>query len=101
MQHYIFFKTGRYNLIIHNRFLAGGKAVFLRNKYVTIATGNGNIQSLHISKIPATYGGRLVHNIENCLAAIAAAYSMMGPLPIIEKAMTSFYSDELQNPGPL
>lgn len=95
----IYFSKQEDNLIIHKHILAGGKAVFLRNKYVTIATGNGNIQSLHISKIPATYGGRLVHNIENCLAAIAAAYSMMVPLPIIEKAMTSFYSDELQNPG--
>ena len=95
----IYFSKQEDNIIVHKHILSGGKAVFIRNKYVTIATGNGNIQSLHISKIPAVYGGKLIHNIENCLAAISAAYSMMVPIPIIEKAMTSFYSDEWQNPG--
>ncbi|NLI60330.1 MAG: cyanophycin synthetase [Clostridiales bacterium] len=95
----VFFSRQEDNLIVHKHISLGGKAVFLKNNYITIATGNGNIQSLHISKIPSAYGGKLIYNIENCLAAISAAYSMMVPIPIIEKGISSFYSDELQNPG--
>lgn len=95
----IYFSKEEDNLIVHKHLLSGGVAIFLKNSYITIATGNGYIQSLHISKIPAAHGGKLVHNVENCLAAISVAYSMMIPISIIEKAMASFYSDELQNPG--
>lgn len=95
----IYFSKEEDNLIIHKHLLFGGEAIFLKDNYITIATGNGNIQTLHISKIPAAHNGKLTHNIENCLAAMSVAYAMKVPIPIIEKAMTSFYSDELQNPG--
>jgi cyanophycin synthetase len=95
----IYFSKQEDNLIIHRHLSLGGKAVFIKNDYIIIATGSGNIQSLNISKVPATHGGKLIHNVENCLAAISVAYAMMVPIPIIEKAMTSFYSDEIQNPG--
>lgn len=95
----IYFSKREDNLILHKHLLSGGKAIFLKKDYIVIATGNGNIQSLPIAKIPSTYEGKLVHNVENCLAAIAVAYSMTIPISIIEKAMISFYCDELQNPG--
>jgi cyanophycin synthetase len=95
----IYFSRQEDNLIIHKHLAEGGVAVFLKGKHIIIVTGDGFIQSLHISKIPATYGGRLEYNIENCLTAVSAAYAMKVPMETIEKAMTSFYTDELQNPG--
>ena len=35
-----------------------------KNDYIIIATGSGNIQSLNISKVPATHGSKLIHNVE-------------------------------------
>ena len=95
----IYFSKRQDNLIIRSHLASGGKAVFLKNNYIVIANGNGNLQGLDISKIPATYGGKLIHNVENSLAAVSVAFSMAIPLSVIESAMYSFYSDELQNPG--
>src|SRR5690606_34294901 len=57
------------------------------------------VQVLNISRIPATYNGKLVYNIENSLAAVSVAYAMKIPLETIQNALSSFYTDELQNPG--
>lgn len=95
----IYFSKEDDNLIIHKHLAEGGIAVFLKNGYITIATGESIIQSLHVSGIPATYGGKLVHNIENSLTAVAVAYAMKIPLATIEKALASFNTDEFQNPG--
>ena len=85
--------------MIHKHIAAGGIAVFLKDNYVTLATGNGLLKSLSILQIPATLGGKLVHNVENSLAAFSAAYALNIPLNITESAMTSFYCDEIHNPG--
>ena len=57
------------------------------------------MKSLSIMQIPATFGGKLTHNIENCLAAFSAAYALNVPLRVIENALSSFYSNEIHNPG--
>ena len=95
----IYFSRQEDNLMIHKHIAAGGIAVFLKDNYVTLATGNGLLKSLSILQIPATLGGKLVHNVENSLAAFSAAYALNIPLNITESAMTSFYCDEIHNPG--
>lgn len=95
----IYFSRQEDNIIIHKHLVEGGIAVFLRNGYITISTGDGLVQSLHVSQIPATYGGRLEYNIENSLAAVSVAFAMKIPINTIEKALSSFYTDEHQNLG--
>ena len=95
----IYFSKQEDNLVIHKHLAEGGIAVFLKGGHITIATGDGFIQVLPISRIPATYDGKLVYNIENSLAAVGVAYAMKIPVETIQKALSSFYSDELQNPG--
>lgn len=95
----IYFSKMENNIIVHKHLQSNGIGVFLRDGYITIGTGNSFVQSIHISKIPATYNGKLVHNVENSLAAVSIAYALNVPLSIIEKGLCSFYSDELQNPG--
>jgi len=95
----IYFSRQEDNLIVHRHLVQGGIAVFLRGQHITIATGDGFIQCLHLSRIPATHGGKLVYNIENSLAAVSVAYAMKIPVETIQKALSSFYTDELQNPG--
>jgi len=95
----IYFSKQEDNLIIHKHMAEGGTAVFLKNGYITIATGENIIQSIHVSKIPSTYGGKLIYNIENSLAAVAVGYAMKVPITTIENALASFNADELHNPG--
>jgi len=95
----IYFSRQEDNLIVHKHISAGGIAVFLKDHYITLATGNGLLKSLSVEQIPATFGGKLIYNIENVLAAFSAAYALKIPLHVIENAMTSFYCDEIHNPG--
>lgn len=95
----IYFSVHEDNLIIHKHITEGGIAVFLKDDYITLATGNGLLKSLSVMQMPATFGGKLVHNIENCLAAFSSAYALNIPLQIIENALTTFYCDEIHNPG--
>ncbi len=95
----IYFSIQEDNLIIHKHITEGGIAVFLKDDYITLATGNGLLKSLSITQIPATYGGKLEHNIENCLAAFCSAYALSIPLQTIENALATFYCDEIHNPG--
>jgi cyanophycin synthetase len=95
----IYFSKQDDNFTIHKHLAKGGIAVFVKNGYITIATGDSLIQSLSILQIPATMAGKLVHNIENSLAAVSAAYALRIPIATIEKAIGTFYTDELQNPG--
>ncbi|HHY81136.1 MAG TPA: cyanophycin synthetase [Clostridiales bacterium] len=95
----IYFSMQEDNLIIHRHIAEGGIAVFLKDNYITLATGNGLLKSLSVLQIPAAYGGKLVHNIENCLAAFSVAYALNIPLQVIEGALTSFYNDDIHNPG--
>lgn len=95
----IYFSKEEDNLIVHRHLAEGGIAVFLKNGYITIATGESMIQSVHVSKIPATYNGKLIFNIENALTAVAVGYGLNIPISTIEKALTTFKSDENHNPG--
>ena len=95
----IYFSKEEDNLIIHKHLAEGGIAVFLRNGYITIATGESMIQSIHVTDIPATYKGKLIYNIENALAAVAVGYGMNIPISTIENALTTFKADEIHNPG--
>lgn len=95
----IYFSKEEDNLIIHKHLTEGGIAVFLRNGYITIATGESIIQSIHVSEIPATYKGRLIYNIENALAAVAVGYGLNIPISTIENALLTFRADEDHNPG--
>jgi len=95
----IYFSVNEDNLVVHKHICEGGIAVFLKDGYITIATGNGLIQSIPAQQIPATHGGKLAFNIENSLAAISAAYALKVPIQAIEGALLSFCTDEFHNPG--
>lgn len=97
--HIILFSQQEENVAIREHVNHGGSAVVLKGNYIFISTGGILAQVIDIRDIPATYGGRLHHNIENSLASISAAYALKIPIALIEKAMKSFYSDEIQNPG--
>lgn len=95
----IYFSTHENNIVIHKHLSKGGTAVFIKDGLISIATKDHLIQSIYVTQIPATFGGKLMYNVENVLAAVSAAYALKVPIDIIERAVYSFYSDSAQNPG--
>jgi cyanophycin synthetase len=96
----IYFSSEANNLIIRKHLQQGGSAVFVRDGLLVIGIGeNEEMGVMDVRSIPATHGGVAVHNIQNALAAAAAAYGLGVPVATIRRALGSFTSTVAVNPG--
>ncbi|MEW9082336.1 cyanophycin synthetase [Caldanaerobacter subterraneus] len=94
----IYFSMYDNNLTVKRHIENGGIAVYVKEGAIVIANGQ-IVPVVRIEEIPATLGGKVLHNIENSLAAIAASYGVKVPINIIAKGIKTFYSDTTHNPG--
>ncbi|WP_053955250.1 cyanophycin synthetase [Inediibacterium massiliense] len=95
----LLFSKDENNIHIKEHVKNGGEAVYIRDKSIYFFHKKEEIKIMNIEEIPATYGGILIHNIENSLAAIAAACALKMDTKVIYNAMSSFKNDEIDNPG--
>ena len=87
------------NKYLQEHIKQGGIGFFSDDKYIYLSEGNQSTSLINISEIPATMGGILKHNIYNSLAAASGAYGI-GAKPIdIIRGLSSFKSDDKDNPG--
>lgn len=96
-----FFSTEGDNLVVRHHLGVGGRAVFIKDETIIYAEGNKTVSLLKIRDIPITMGGRAKHNLENALAAIAAALCLQLKPEIILRGVTQFKPDFEHNPGRL
>ena len=54
----------------------GGKAVFVQHGTIVLAEGDSEIPLASLSDVPLTHGGRISFQVENALAAVAAAWAL-------------------------
>lgn len=54
----------------------GGRAVFVRNGYIVLATGMDETGLIEIATIPILSGGTRPYQVENVLAAVGAAWAL-------------------------
>ncbi len=93
----IYYSLHEDNVLVRRQLAAGGKAVFVRNGIVYYGCGKELLRLIRVKSIKAGMGGRALHNLENALAAAAAALSC-GLSPIaIRRGLRSF----TDNPGRL
>lgn len=95
----IYFSTNYSNPLLQQHMDRGGRAVYLMENKIYIYDGKKHQPIISVRKIPSTYGGILKYNIENSMAAMAAAYSYGIDIKIIKDALTTFYSNDKDNPG--
>ena len=76
-----------------------GRAIFVREGRVILAEGSREIDLLGVEEAPLTHGGRVGFQVENLLAAVAAAWSAGFPLDSIRKGVRSFDAEVGQVPG--
>jgi cyanophycin synthetase len=80
----------------------GGLAAVFENGFVSILKGNWKIRVMHVKDIPLTFEGKAVHNINNCLPAVLAAYLFRDiTIEDIRSALSSFVPSSTQTPGRL
>lgn len=78
---------------------AGGTVATVSNGMLVIAQGNEETPILPAAEIPLTRGGKIDFQVENVLAAAAAAWGLNLPLDVVRHVLRHFDSDMTQTPG--
>lgn len=71
----------------------GGRAAFVRDGLVVLAEGNREENVLALDRLPLTRGGLISFQVENSLAAIAAAWCMGIPMDTIRRRAETIAAD--------
>ncbi|MGI8577830.1 MAG: cyanophycin synthetase [Nocardioidaceae bacterium] len=83
----------------------GGKAVVLekseRGTMIVVKHGSREMQLAWTHLLPATFGGRALMNVQNSLAAAAAAFAAGAPLHDIRQGLRTFSTNYYLSPGRL
>lgn len=80
----------------------GGLATVFENGYVTIMKGTWKVRVLPVKNIPLTYEGKALHNVNNCLPAVLAAYLFRDiTIEDIRTGLQTFIPSESLTPGRL
>ncbi len=83
----------------------GGKALVLnpsdRGEMIVVKHGRREMQLAWTHLLPATFGGRARMNVQNSLAAAAAAFAANAPLHDIRQGMRTFSTNYYLSPGRL
>lgn len=76
----------------------GKRAVIFTNGAVTLCEGQDSRPLLSIEEIPCTHRGRVPFQIENVLAAVAAAWHLNIPSAVICQGLQAFQGNLVDNP---
>ena len=79
-----------------------GLSCVYENGFITIMKGSWKIRVLDAKKIPLTFEGKAVHNINNCLPSVLSAYLFRDiTIEDIRNGMQTFIPNENLTPGRL
>lgn len=95
----IFFAIDANNEVIRRHCAAGERAVFTRDGFLILAEDSAEKKLIALSEVPLTLGGKIGFQIENTLAATAAAWGVGIDEAFIVKGLRSFAPGFEQNAG--
>jgi cyanophycin synthetase len=78
---------------------SGKRAVVVRGETIVFAEGGRESPLCTLAEAPLTCGGRAPFQVENALAAAAAAWALDLPLDVIRSGLATFRGDPGDNPG--
>jgi cyanophycin synthetase len=95
----VFFSRNPDDPVIARHRAAQGRAVFVRDERIVLAEGTQEIPLVALERVPLTGVGRVGFQVENALAAAAAAWSLGIPCEVILAGLESFAADLEQTPA--
>jgi cyanophycin synthetase len=95
----IYFARDPGHPVIQEHRQKGGRAVFVRDEAIVLAEGDRETVLASLARVPMTRGGRIGFQIENALAACAAAWSLDIPESAMRLGLETFAADSRQAPG--
>lgn len=95
----IFFSKDKENDLLRENINKGGYGIYPENGYIYVEKDGNAVPLGKINNIRITIKGKLKYNIENSMAACAALIGIGVDYATIRKGLTTFESNEEQNPG--
>jgi cyanophycin synthetase len=87
------------NIFLRKHCSEGGLGVYVKGGAIT-ATHDGKEEKIaSLRSIPCVLGGKAIHNIQNALAATAAALAVGVSVEVVRSALKGFAKNPEQNPG--
>lgn len=77
----------------------GGKVMFVRDNAIIAAEGTWEAKIADLAGVPMTMGGAIGFQVENAMAAAAAAWTLGVPFQIIRHALETFAANPSKAPG--
>ncbi len=87
-----FARDGHHPVVVEHR-LRGGRAAFVRDRRIILAEGAQEIPLVSLENVPLTHGGLVGFQVENALAAAAAAWVLGVPCEVILTGLETFVAD--------
>lgn len=95
----IFFAIDENDPVLTDHRLKGQRVVFVRNGMIVIAEGAEETALTTLDKIPVTHKGRILFQVENVLASVAACWGVGMPISQIVIGLESFGAHMEKVPG--
>jgi cyanophycin synthetase len=95
----VYFGLSAQNHIVAAQLAAGRRAVVVEDGQVVLATGAVRVELIELARIPFTLGGAVGFQVQNALAATAAAWAEGLNPALIARALTTFTTDAATVPG--
>jgi cyanophycin synthetase len=87
------------HFVVAQHLAAGGRAAIVRDGRIVLAEGDRSETLVDVKDVPMTHGGQVGFQVENALAAAAAAWLLGVPCEAIRTGLSSFVADEKQAAG--
>jgi cyanophycin synthetase len=95
----IYFSVQPQNHIVAAHRAAGRRAVLVHDRRIVLAQDATNVELVELDRIPFTASGAILFQVQNALAAAAAAWAAGMNPALIARALTTFTTDVAAVPG--
>ena len=95
----VFFTHDENHPVLAKHRAAGGRIVFVRDNAIILADDKNEERFLTLDRIPLTLGGKIKFQVENVLAAVAAAWSLKTSMDLVRTRVETFHADLVHSPG--
>jgi len=95
----LFFSRSLDNPVLSAHKARGGKVVYVQNNCIMASEGAWEARIALLDSVPLTFGGLIGFQVENVMAAAAAAWALGVPFEMIRHALESFVNDPQKVPA--
>jgi cyanophycin synthetase len=95
----VYFSTDPNNHIIQAHIAEGGRCVFVEDGYIVLVRDDGRNDLVELERVEFTANGQIAFQVQNALAATAAAWAAGLNPAMIARALTTFKTDIGMVPG--